>query len=176
MSKVSKIVATRSFENSVKQLKKKHENEALNELCDIVNKLADYEITKQKSNHPLKDVDGHIDLHLKGGKLVLLYKYEDDVLTIALRLQDVVNHDQLMSYNKKKYKAPTSDYDINNIKNSVDIQANYSSFENWYDNLSEEDQWKVDDLADIEGIPFYEDATDGDLAWLHDTFESQRYE
>lgn len=55
------------------------------------------------------------------------------------------------------------------------ISSNYNSFENWYDNLSEEDQCKVDDLADTEGIPFYEDASDEDLAWLHDTFESQRH-
>ena len=169
MSKVNRIVATRSFENAVKQLKKKHESKTLQELKQTVLELANYNITKQKSNHPLKNSDGHIDLHLKGGKLVLLYKYEDDVLTVSLRLQDVVNHDQLMSYDNKKYKAPAREYNTDNISNST-ILGSYDEFMNWYDELSDEDQWEVDDIADTNGIPFYEEASDDQLSWLHDQF------
>ena len=154
----------------MKQLKKKHENRALKELYDAVNELANYRITKQRSNHPLTNMDGHIDLHLKGQELILLYKYEGDVLTIALKLQDVANHDQLNSYDRRKLKAPTREYDVENIKTSFDIQANFK-FLDWYNNLSDEDQWRVDDIADVEHIPFYEDACEEQLKWLKDTFE-----
>ena len=106
MNKVSRIVATRSFENAVKQLKKKHETNALNELHNAVLSLCNFEITKQKSNHPLKNAQGHKDLHLKNGKLVLIYRYEDDTLYIGLRLQDLVNHDKLASYDNNKYNSP----------------------------------------------------------------------
>ena len=170
LNKVNRVVATRSFENAVKQLKKKHETKTLEELYDVVTKLANYEVTKEKSNHPLENANGHKDLHLKGGKLILLYKYEDDVLTVALRLQDVVNHNQLKSYELRKYKAPTREYDVNNINNSTIVSS--QDFMNWYNNLDEEDQWKVDDIADTEGIPFYEDASDQELSRLMHMYQN----
>lgn len=168
MNKVSKVVATRSFENAVKSIKKDHKTSVLKELRNTVDKLINLEITKQKSNHPLKDCEGHIDLHIDGSRFILLYRYDADVLILSLRLQHVVNHDQLASYNKKKYKAPAHEYDPNNIIETSSILCDYDNFIAWYDNLSGEEQWEVDDIADTEGIPFYEDASDEQLSWLYD--------
>ena len=51
---------------------------------------------------------------------------------------------------------------------SSTILCSYDEFLTWYDNLSDEEQGKVDDIADTNGIPFYEEASDDELAWLHD--------
>lgn len=167
LSKVSKVVATRSFENAVKSLKKDHKTSVLKELRDTVDKLINLEITTQKSNHPLKNSEEHKDLHLDGGRLILLYRYDEEALIISLRLQDVVNHDQLKSYDSKKYKAPTREYDPDKIKSST-VLCSYDEFITWYDNLSDEEQWQVDEIADSECIPLYEDASDEELSWLQD--------
>lgn len=54
------------------------------------------------------------------------------------------------------------------IQSSSTILCSYDEFITWYDNLSDEEQWKVDDIADTNGIPFYEEASDDELSWLHD--------
>lgn len=54
------------------------------------------------------------------------------------------------------------------VQSSSTILCSYDEFITWYDNLSDEEQWKVDDIADTNGIPFYEEASDDELAWLHD--------
>lgn len=138
MNKVAKVVATRSFESAVKKLKKQHKTSALKELHDVVTQLINYEITKQKSNHPLKNAEGHRDIHLDGGNLVLLYKYDDDVLTIALRLQDVVNHDELKSYDSRKYKAPARDYDTDDMVDSTTVYSANTSVQGVYNDPEEE--------------------------------------
>lgn len=53
-------------------------------------------------------------------------------------------------------------------QSSSTILCSYDEFITWYDNLSDEEQWKVDDIADTNGIPFYEEASDDELSWLHD--------
>lgn len=164
MSKVDKVVATRSFENSVKLLKKKHKSDVLKELSEVIDDLINLKITTQKSNHPLKNAEGHRDLHIDGGKLILLYRYDDDTLYITLRLQDVVDHKQLSNYNK--YNSPAHDYDPSAILSSTGT----GNFFNWYDSLEEEEQWSVDDIADREGIPNYNEASKADLSWLKDQY------
>lgn len=54
------------------------------------------------------------------------------------------------------------------VQSSSTILCSYDEFMTWYDDLSDEEQWKVDDIADTNGIPFYEEASDDELAWLHD--------
>lgn len=164
---IVKVFATRSFEAGVKQLKKQHKTAVLDELYNTVLQLINLDITKQKHNHPLKNSGGHNDIHLDGGNLILIYRYEDDVLAIGLRLQDIVDHDQLQGYPHKKYSAPAKEYDISQINSSTDaVLSYYDQFEIWYDNLDEEQQWEVDNIADSEGLPFYEDCTEEELAWL----------
>lgn len=70
-------------------------------------------------------------------------------------------------YDTKKYKAPAKEYNADNIFSST-VLCSYDEFMTWYDNLSDEEQWKVDDIADTNGIPFYEEASDDELAWLQD--------
>ena len=58
-------------------------------------------------------------------------------------------------------------------QSSSTILCSYDEFITWYDNLSDEEQWKVDDIADTNGIPFYEEASDDELSWLHDVATSE---
>lgn len=58
-------------------------------------------------------------------------------------------------------------------QSSSTILCSYDEFLTWYDNLSDEEQGKVDDIADTNGIPFYEEASDDELAWLHDVATSK---
>lgn len=46
------------------------------------------------------------------------------------------------------------------------VTASTDSFFDWYDSLSISNQYKVDDIADEEGLPYYEDASESDLDWL----------
>ena len=59
------------------------------------------------------------------------------------------------------------------VQSSSTILCSYDEFMTWYDDLSDEEQWKVDDIADTNGIPFYEEASDDELAWLHDVATSK---
>lgn len=54
---------------------------------------------------------------------------------------------------------------------SVTSIKSSSSFDSWYDSLSPSDQDKVDNIADENGIDFYDEASDEDLAFLKDQFE-----
>ena len=129
---VKRIVVTKSFENAVKLLYKKHRKDVLKELKDAIIKLGRYEISTGKKNHPLTNAEGHLDIHLDGGNLILLYRYDsEEVLEIGfstsslnqiLRLQDIVTHKQLKSYDRKKYKAKTKEIDIDTIYNDEEVK------------------------------------------------------
>lgn len=170
MNKPVKVVATRDFERSLKKLKNDHRKKELSKLYDIVEQLVELNITKQARNHALKDADGHIDIHISPD-LILLYRYDSEsgVLYISLRLQDIVNHDTLSSYNKRKYKSPAKEFNVEKIRSST-------YFDNWYDSLSEDEQMEVDDLADEEDIPFYDDASDAELSYLMDAYRYRKVE
>ena len=174
---VKRVFVTRSFKDALKKLKKSHKTDVINELYSVVQDLIDQKVSTQNKNHPLKhlpkDAKGHRDLHLEGGNLVLLYRYEtakngDNVLIVELRLQDIVDHKELENYSNKKYKAPVTEFDPDEILSST-------QFQEWYDSLIEEEQWNVDDVADIENIPMYEDATDTELAFLKYQYETNAY-
>ena len=176
---VSKVVATRVFKNSVKRLKKKHNDKVLEELYTAVRQLINLEISTQKKNHTLKNFDGHKDLHLDGGRLILLYRYdvEEDTLILTLKLQDIVDHKQLNDYDRRKLKAPVEKYDIDQILSNTqheNFDLSYDDFMAWYEELIDEDQWVVDELADIYNIPLYKDATSDELVWLKDEFLASR--
>lgn len=122
---VDRIVATNYFEKAIKLLHKKKKTDVLKEIKDVVIRLGNYDVGKSKDNHPLKNAEGHMDIHIEGGNLILVYKYfseevfelniTQESLNRILRLQDVVNHKELKNYDKKKYKSDAHDYDIDNI-------------------------------------------------------------
>lgn len=126
---IKRIIATNYFEKAIKGLYKLHKKDVLEELKDAIEKLCNYEITSNKKNHPLQDMDGHLDLHLDGGNLILIYKYENEntlklytdesSLNQLLKLQDVVNHDKLKKYkgkkNKRRLKSKTHDFDLDTL-------------------------------------------------------------
>ena len=126
VDKQVKVVATKQFEQGVKMLKKKHDNEALSELYEVVTQLRSLNVSTQNKNHWLKNADGHLDIHIKGGNLILLYKYiggesDDIALVVTLKLQDLIDHTELRRYDKKNYKASAHDYDVDDIKSTTDI-------------------------------------------------------
>ena len=47
-----------------------------------------------------------------------------------------------------------------------------SSFDDWYDSLSNEEQDRVDSLADEMGLPLYSECSESELSTLHDSFTS----
>ena len=127
---VKRVVMTNLFERAVKTLCKKHRKDVLKELKDAIIRLGKYEITREKDNHRLNNAEGHLDLHLDGSNLILLYKYEtEEVLTLTfgsqtvLRLQDIVNHDELKRYDRRKYKYPTKNADIDTLFNTLGNDA-----------------------------------------------------
>ena len=122
--KVSKVMATRLFEQAVKELFKKNRTDVIKELKETIIKLGTYDISSAKHNHPLVNSMGHFDIHLDGGTLILLYKYDDDILEIGfdqsalnqiLRLQDIVDHKELKRYNKKNYKKPAKEISLDKL-------------------------------------------------------------
>lgn len=46
------------------------------------------------------------------------------------------------------------------------------TFDKWYDLLSKEDQAWVDDLADSEGLPYYDDCSESDLNFLMSAYQN----
>lgn len=107
--KINKIIYDSGYKYGYKQLEKKHKYKVLNELEEVLYKLVNLEISSSNSNHPLTgNLKGYKDIHLAGGDIVLLYKYEYDNLYIDLILHDLGPHDDV-SYknpktNKKKFK------------------------------------------------------------------------
>lgn len=82
---VDRVMMTKLFEEAVKGLAKKHRTDVLLELKDAIIKLGKYEISSNKKNHPLTNLQGHLDLHLDKGNLILLYKYESaNILLLAV--------------------------------------------------------------------------------------------
>lgn len=92
--KVNKIVTTSKYDRALRKLEKKHRYKSLKKLKDIVDKLSRFEISSQYKNHPLKNANGVNDIHIEND-LILLYRYDGDILFIELKLFDVVNHNEL---------------------------------------------------------------------------------
>lgn len=92
-----KLYMTRRFRKAVESLKRKHNNQALAELEDVVKQIYNRTLNAQKHNHPLKNANGFKDVHISGGKLIVLYRYdvEQDELNISAELHDIVTHDAL---------------------------------------------------------------------------------
>lgn len=85
------------------------------------------------------------------------YGYDkEDQLSILKDIRDYVG---------QGINSAESDFDTDSILSSI-------SFFKWYDALPEESQEAVDDIADSEGIPFYDQASDEELAYLKDRYES----
>ena len=86
------ILMTPQFKQAFKVLKKKHQNNILKDIIKIIEQLVNFEITTQKSNHPLSD--GINDLHIRGD-VILLYRYQGAGLIIDLNLLNISDHKEL---------------------------------------------------------------------------------
>ena len=111
-----RIYVTSYFEQGIKELIKKHRQDVLKELKDIIERLLRLEITRRQHNHPLKSAAKHMDIHIDGGRLILIYKYmSKDVFAVSLKLQDIVDHKELNNYDVRKYSASTKETTIDEI-------------------------------------------------------------
>ena len=86
------IVTTPLFEKGIKLLQKKHLNDVIKDIKETIIKLANYEISTQKSNHRLTNTDVN-DIHIRPN-IILLYRYDvNNALIVELKLLDITDHD-----------------------------------------------------------------------------------
>lgn len=117
-----RVYVTSYFEKGIKELINKHRKDVLIELKDVIEKLLRLEVTRNNRNHPLKNAEGHLELHIDGGNLLLVYKYlSKDVISVALKLQDIVDHKELKRYNKKRYKSETKETTVDEIFKDAEV-------------------------------------------------------
>lgn len=119
---VEKVMVTSNFDRGVKALKKRHKQQELDKLKEIIDKLLRYQITSQYRNHPLVNSKAGLnDIHVSGD-IILLYKYSTDseMLTISLKLADLSNHRDLQRKANKKY-AYTREYEVGDDFDSKEI-------------------------------------------------------
>lgn len=94
--KVNKIVALPKYEKALKKLEHDHRTSAVKKVKKTVQQLARFEVTKQSRNHKLNTAKGVNDIHIEDD-LILLYRYDGDILFVELKLFDIVNHKQLQN-------------------------------------------------------------------------------
>lgn len=93
-SKVDKIVVLPLYKSGVKKLKKNHNKEALEKLSEIVDDLVNFKISTEHKNHMLVNTKGKMELHVDAD-ILLIYRYDGDILYIELKLLAVTTHDKL---------------------------------------------------------------------------------
>lgn len=98
-NKVDKVITTKQYDRSYNKLKKDHRNDVIKDINETVDNLIYFNVSTQKSNHPLKGLDVN-ELHIRSDVL-LLYRYSNNILTISLNLIDLTNHTELKN---KKYQ------------------------------------------------------------------------
>ena len=98
-NKVNKVITTKQYDRAYNKLKKDHRNDVIKDINETVDNLIYFNVSTQKSNHPLKGLDVN-ELHIRGDVL-LLYRYSNNILTISLNLIDLTNHRELKN---KKYQ------------------------------------------------------------------------
>lgn len=102
-----------------------------------------------------QDPEAYFD-HVTGG-IIDAYMYFPEVRNLT----DIYDSEDTTD------KSPVREFDPETIMSSTDFMS-------WYDNLPEKEQWKVDDIADEEGVPFYDEASDAELAFLKDQYENRK--
>ena len=90
------------------------------------------EVGSAMDNHPLsgKKTNGFKDLHLCGGDLILLYRYdvEEDALIVSAKLRNIINHDELdrpEMYSEPQWIEVTLEDVKKTIKGSVQIGSDF---------------------------------------------------
>lgn len=115
--KVDKIVALLKYDKALKKLEHDHRLSALRKVKKIVGQLARFEIKQQSRNHKLNSAKGVNDIHIEDD-LILLYRYDGDILFVELKLFDIVNHKQLQNAISKIKES-------SNMSKNVDIESAY---------------------------------------------------
>lgn len=137
---VDKIYLTAQFRKGLKELKKKHNQTAIDRLDEIITKLKNQEIDTQYDNHKLISTVVR-DIHIEPN-LILLYRYKnEEMLIISLELNNLVNHGELDRKSNKKYINKTS---IGVEEVPLDYSVKDESLEEDFDlsKLSNEDCYK----------------------------------
>lgn len=134
---VDRIVTTSQFDKVVKKLDKDHRNIEKRKLNEIINKLKRFEISSGNSNHSVGNSIN--DLHITSN-LVLLYRYNGNILMLELELNNLSDHDNL-SYNisradklKKSHVITATDEDqdiVKIISEEFNNQQDEDDLESW---------------------------------------------
>ena len=125
---VDKIVSTTQFARGVKQLKSKHKNKELAKLTRIVDNLKHFKITTASHNHSVGN--GVYDIHISGD-IVLLYRYNGDILMLELELNNLADH--------KNLSDKINSADNVTVKNVVDATQDLQSLQDIIGESLEED-------------------------------------
>jgi len=92
---VRNIVLGNKFTRELKRLEKDHKNDIIEEIKRTVDELASFNVSKEKSNHPLKGkLSDYDDIHISGD-LILVYEYRYGKLYVDLYAHDIVTHKEL---------------------------------------------------------------------------------
>ena len=70
---------------------------------------------------------------------------------------------------KESRQVINDDFDNRCDPSAILSSTDTKKFFNWYNSL-EEERWSVDNIADREGIPNYNEASEEDLSWLEEQY------
>lgn len=90
------LFTTNKFKRAIKSFHRSHSDRILDDLWTAINKIYNQEVGSSMDNHKLtgKHTNGFKDIHLAGGKFILLYRYDvdTDTLVVSAKIKDVVDH------------------------------------------------------------------------------------
>lgn len=137
------LFTTNQFKRAVKKLKREHNTRALDDLWKAVQKIYNQEVGSSMDNHRLagKNTNNLNDLHLAGGDLILLWRYDSDTdsLVVSAKIKDVVNHDALSrkeTFAEPQWRETTIDELDKQINGStyLDDSLTVDAIEDWFYN------------------------------------------
>ncbi len=88
------VVTTNAFQQKLIGLYDNREDDLIEMLSEILLDLCNISVGGKFRNQSITNVKGYNELHISGDVL-LLYKYEGDILTLELRLTRIVKHIKL---------------------------------------------------------------------------------
>ena len=93
---VNKTFVTSQFVKGLKELRKNHKDRTIDKLQETVRKLENFEILNHEQHeHGLTNNKNlYRDIHIEGN-VILLYRYDADIIFISLVLGNLVNHENL---------------------------------------------------------------------------------
>lgn len=177
------ILMTPQFKQAFKLLKKKRQNNILKDIIKIIEQLVNFEITTQKSNHPLSD--GINDLHIRGD-VILLYRYQGAGLIIDLNLLNISDHKELQKNLKLAMKDNANiPFNLEKEKKNLKEQKFETSSQGQILKRGDLSEYKISDkeLEEVKDREIIENMSNNDkivataclIAFVDDWFKEPEY-